>query len=204
MTILATIYTAIHPNIPIRHQSQWQRLGVRIRWAVVALLVPEIMLRLAMQQFFSAIGLLKELNSIEAEQNTATTKKYSMAYAFYIEMGGFVIDTSHISNEYPLVAVTAQGAKMLAKFGHTFEIDLDQIADRSKLGAFGKILVCFQVSWMFLQCIDRGAAGYPLTLLEIHTMTHVVCAVLIYVFWWHVSCIGRLLTPLIKSLIETK
>lgn len=192
VTILATVYTAIHPNIPIRHQSQWQRLSTRVRWAVIALIAPEMILRLAIQQFLSVRALLKELKSMKTEQNTTTTKKYNMAYAFYIEMGGVVVDTSHISNEHPLVALTAQGAKVLAKAGHTFEIDLDQIADRSKLGAFGKILVCFQVSWMFLQCIARGTAGYPLTLLEIHTMTHVGCVILIYIFWWHVSCTENL------------
>lgn len=37
---------------------------------------------------------------------------------------------------------------------------------------------------MIVQCIARKVNGYPLSLLGIHTMVHVLCALIIYFLWW--------------------
>ena len=60
------------------------------------------------------------------------------------------------------------------------------IDDRSKANVLGKALVCLQITWMLVECIARKAAGLPLTLLEIHTFVHVVCAISLYAFWFKV------------------
>ncbi|KAI2777361.1 hypothetical protein F4815DRAFT_481826 [Daldinia loculata] len=46
---------------------------------------------------------------------------------------------------------------------------------------------------MVIQCISRKAYRLPLTLLEIHTMVHVVCAFILYICWFEVckSCVIR-------------
>jgi hypothetical protein len=49
-----------------------------------------------------------------------------------------------------------------------------------------KIIVVGQVLWMVLQCIARTAYHLPLSLLEIHTMFHVACALLLYICWFKV------------------
>ncbi|KAF8249274.1 hypothetical protein K440DRAFT_544157, partial [Wilcoxina mikolae CBS 423.85] len=46
-------------------------------------------------------------------------------------------------------------------------------------------LVCAQTVWMMAQCIARKSNALPITLLEGHTMAHVLCAVFMYGFWWH-------------------
>ena len=48
-----------------------------------------------------------------------------------------------------------------------------------------KAFVCFQAGWMVIQIIARKASGLPITLLEINTLGHVVCAVTMYLAWWH-------------------
>lgn len=53
----------------------------------------------------------------------------------------------------------------------------------------GKCLVCMQVVWFVIQCVARAAAKYPLILVEIHTIVHVVCALSMYILWWKVSLI---------------
>lgn len=109
-----------------------------------------------------------------------------MAYGYWVEMGGFVISTSDISKEHEFVAITAQGAIHLAKLGHVFEISDEQIADRSKCDWLGKSLFCIQVTWTFIQCVARASFGHPLTLLETHTLVHVVFAICLHLLWWHV------------------
>lgn len=37
---------------------------------------------------------------------------------------------------------------------------------------------------MVLDCITRKIAGLPLTLLELNVITHVTCALMVYVCWW--------------------
>ena len=102
-------------------------------------------------------------------------------------MGGFVYDVENLRDDLSLVTVTPRGIIALAIQGHFVDISPEDITDKSKADIFTKSLICIQVSWMVLQCIARKAAGYPLTLLEIHAMVHVVCALILYVLWWKVS-----------------
>jgi hypothetical protein len=104
---------------------------------------------------------------------------------------GLVVDISDITDEHEKVTLTADGIRMLAEHGNRFlRISREAIEDRSKADFIQKGLVIVQVSWMAIQCIARKAYGLPLTLLEIHTMIHVVCALIMYLFWMEVSCLS--------------
>jgi hypothetical protein len=48
-----------------------------------------------------------------------------------------------------------------------------------------KIFALFQSTWLIVQSIARASAGLPLTQLELATMTYILCAVLMYSFWWY-------------------
>ena len=102
-------------------------------------------------------------------------------------MGGFVYDVKNLRDDLSVVTLTPCGIIALARQGQFVDISTEDITDKSKAGIFTKSFVCVQVSWMVIQCIARKTIGYPLALLEIHTMVHVVCALTIYVLWWKVS-----------------
>lgn len=74
----------------------------------------------------------------------------------------------------------------LAKQNIWIEVSQKTIDDKSKADIFQKILVVIQVLWMVTQCIARSVHDLPLTLLEIHTMVHVACAVFLYICWFRV------------------
>ncbi|KAI1481989.1 hypothetical protein F4774DRAFT_350985 [Daldinia eschscholtzii] len=80
--------------------------------------------------------------------------------------------------------LSAGAVAALAEKGEFLCVPQKNIDDKSKADAVKKILVLLQVSWMVTQCIFRKAYGLPLTLLEIHTMVHVVCAFILYVCWF--------------------
>lgn len=84
------------------------------------------------------------------------------------------------------VRVSGTTVLWLAGQGHWVKIPRAKITDKSKADTFQKILVLIQVSWMIMQCIARWMYKLPLTLLEIHTMVHVVCAMILYGFWFKV------------------
>ena len=74
----------------------------------------------------------------------------------------------------------------LAERGHWIQIRKQDIDDKSKADTIQKTLVVTQVLWMVTQCIARRIYDLPLSLLEIHTIVHVVCAVFLYACWFEV------------------
>ncbi len=85
------------------------------------------------------------------------------------------------------VHLNSDGVIWLAKRGHWIYITPERIAGKSKANLLQKALVLLQVSYSATTCVARRAYGLPLTLLEIHTMVHVICAVAMYALWLEVS-----------------
>jgi hypothetical protein len=106
-----------------------------------------------------------------------------MVYAHYAVMGGFAADVANLHNTLQRVTLTTQGILFLAKHGRFLDTSRSNIQDKSKADTLAKGLVCFQVLWIVGQAIERKVAGYPITLLEVHTIVHVVCAVVMYGLW---------------------
>lgn len=130
-----------------------------------------------------------------------------MSYAFFIIMGGIRVppekllryisihdaDLRHrnflrelLNGKQRTVNLAAGGVLHLAKRGLWLKIPRVQIKDRSKANTFQKILVLIQVCWMLVQYVNRWALGLPRTLLETHTVIHVLCACGLYFFWFKV------------------
>src|SRR5208282_1706044 len=61
----------------------------------------------------------------------------------------------------------------------------ETIECRRKASSLAKALVCFQAAWMVVETIGRKASGLPITLLELHTLAHAGCALVMYVAWWY-------------------
>ena len=104
-------------------------------------------------------------------------------------MGGFVIDTHAADGkEYipdsPRLTFTSRGIEFLALNGIFPAIFESFIKDKSKANAFAKIFTCLQGAWLIIQCIAQLSYKLPVTLLEINTVGHVLCALAIYVFWF--------------------
>jgi hypothetical protein len=71
-----------------------------------------------------------------------------------------------------------------AQHGHFLERKKSAIDDKSKADGFAKLVVCGQVLWLFLACMVRKAAGYPI---KIRTLVHIACAFVMYLLWWKVG-----------------
>ena len=99
-------------------------------------------------------------------------------------MGGFVVDVSDMHNTYAEMVLTPEAIIELASRGHFFDISRNSIKDRSKANLLAKGLVECQISWLVIQSVARSFVGLPLSLLEVHTMVHVACAVCLYALWW--------------------
>ena len=169
---------------------------------LIALLAPEIVLYVAFTQYSQARKLCKLLNdpvsqrtnNNELEEGLGTSNRrpqFSLSYGFFAVMGGFVVDVSKFCDTADQVSLGIDFITTLAKNGRYLPVCIGEIQDKSKVNALGKGLVCLQIAWMLVQCCARKAAGYPITLLELHTFVHVVCAVALYAFWLKVSNVSR-------------
>lgn len=80
--------------------------------------------------------------------------------------------------------LTPHGVLYLAKKGRIPEaLNSKMVKDKSKASLLAKFLVCCQAIWTVLQVLSRYAVGVPVTLLELYTVLHTICAVAMNLVW---------------------
>ena len=136
-----------------------------------------------------------------AEQTTlpdgkASLKKrrhsWTMTHSFYAIMGGFAFDTSDaepnfLPNHRSRLCISVCGLIYIAKKAPELIPDIaeKQIKDKSKADSLSKFIVCLQALWFCVQCITRVSQRKAISLLELNTFVHALCALLIYALWWY-------------------
>ncbi|KAK4693587.1 hypothetical protein P7C71_g3848, partial [Lecanoromycetidae sp. Uapishka_2] len=119
---------------------------------------------------------------------------WTVVHGFYAGMGGFAfrLDRTNATqpvpqfvSDYGRLTLTARGVALLADCGLLPYIEKEDIWDKSKSDGLSKFIACVQAAWMFVQIAGRLAAGLQVTLLEVNTLGHVLCALIMYILWWH-------------------
>ena len=108
---------------------------------------------------------------------------WTMEQAFLAVSGGVAIDTSQFWHR-PYMSLTPNGVVLLAEIGLLPRLSKQDVQDRSRADAIAKSISCLQAMWFFIQGVARVCAGLPLTLLELHTMTHIICVLAMYAIWF--------------------
>lgn len=118
---------------------------------------------------------------------------WTVTHSFYAIMGGFAFDNLSNKTEFPLpqgrtrLTLSSDALMFLAEFEPHLVPDIseDTIRDKSKSGGIAKAIAFWQALWFTAQFSMRLAQGLNVCMLELHTVLHVVCAVIAYfVFWW--------------------
>ncbi|CZR32441.1 uncharacterized protein FPRO_02011 [Fusarium proliferatum ET1] len=209
ITLIACLYTALHLNVP-GDTKALPMFREKFKWVVIGLVAPEVVLYLASSQFLDARRLSKELTLLWRQQHQSETDStllgeseeqngikvpcFDIKYGFFVIMGGLEVDVSkfeHFTGHWAArgtlqsgtLRLSVNGVLQLARMGHFLPIERSKINDKSKADTLQKMLVMTQVTWMATQCIFRLGYGLPISLLEIHTMVHVICAVVMFMFW---------------------
>lgn len=103
-------------------------------------------------------------------------------------MGGFALDLDASDldgrKKSGFLVLTPRGVKLLAECGYLPNIFEEEIFDKSKTDCLGKLISLLQAIWMLAQTVRRVAANLPVTLLEVNTLAHVLCALIIFFLWW--------------------
>ncbi|KAL8843031.1 MAG: hypothetical protein Q9176_002334 [Flavoplaca citrina] len=131
--------------------------------------------------------------------NDATVAEYSLEnswsrlHSFYANMGGFVFDLDEASSDngeaftdkVSRLTLTPRGVALLAACGYLPNISKEDILDKNKSDNVSKLLSILQALWMLTQIISRLYNKLPITLLEVNTLAHIICAIIIYSLWWN-------------------
>lgn len=128
------------------------------------------------------------------EESTYTRMfPWTVTHSFYAIMGGFAFDNLSNKAEFPLpqgrtrLTLSSDALMFLAEFEPHLVPDIseDTIRDKSKSDGIAKAIAFWQALWFTAQFSVRVAQGLNVSMLELHTVLHVVCAVIAYfVFWW--------------------
>ncbi|KAH7176154.1 hypothetical protein EDB81DRAFT_772004 [Dactylonectria macrodidyma] len=206
-TLTLCVYTAIHLNVPKRRETGLELFWRKLKWVLVAIFAPELVLYAAYVQWHVASVMCSNLNDaakgrkyqgdkladygdvspwveVKTKKHEEKYRRFSLLYGYYVVMGGLVLDGRDLHDEYSRVTITPEGLLYLASKGHFVDISDETIKDKSKSDAFAKIIVMLQVTWMIVQTCSRLAAGLPVTIIEGHTLIHVVTALAMYALWF--------------------
>ena len=108
-------------------------------------------------------------------------------HSFYAAMGGFVFEPSTpILGSHSRFTLTINGVLFLLEHAPELIPDLSEasILNRSRSDGLGKALLIIQLLYFCISCAARWAQSLPLTLLEVSTLAHAICAVATYLVWW--------------------
>ena len=158
-------------------------------WLLLGLFAPEMVVYAAWSQYKSASLLTNAMNEFFEETHQPRKHTWTTVHSFYACMGGFVMDTADPFREtyvrdLPRASLGCRGVLFAVRHGgYIPDMSKADILDRSKADNLGKCLVCLQAGWAVVQCISRLVSHLPLTLLEVNTLGHVLCALLMYLFW---------------------
>ncbi|KAI4265643.1 MAG: hypothetical protein L6R38_009270, partial [Xanthoria sp. 2 TBL-2021] len=117
---------------------------------------------------------------------------WSLVHGFYALMGGYAFSIKTADGDilpWPHTRAALTPAGIMFCLNHEPDIlpylSPEQIKDKSKADGLKKTLVCAQATWFCVQCIARLAESLPLSLLELNTVAHALCTLVIYLLWWH-------------------
>ena len=102
-------------------------------------------------------------------------------------MGGFVFEPSTpILGSHSRFTLTDDGVLFLLEHAPELIPDLSEasILNRSRSDGLGKALLIIQLLYFCISCAARWDQSLPLSLLEVSTLAHAMCAVTTYLVWW--------------------
>ncbi|EJT74765.1 hypothetical protein GGTG_08603 [Gaeumannomyces tritici R3-111a-1] len=202
LTLILCVWSALHFNVPPSNQTATRDALLSARWVIAGIYAPELVVFAAWRQWSSARLLQALVVEAKATRAGSAGPEWTMTHSFFACTGGFAFEfpglealsTSREEQESQAprrLTLTARGMALLARCGHIPDVSRAEIEDKSKANDLAKAMVILQATWMLVQVLGRLAAGLPVTLVEVNTVAHVLCAFAMYLFWWHKPLLPR-------------
>lgn len=172
-TFLCT-FTILCLNLPAKNESSLRIQGRKILWMAIAIAGPEFLLTAAAGQLAAARDSVKAFHALG---HTSWTYRHG----FYANMGGFELQPL---NGAPF-SINSKHILWLMSRGYIQfpTISDEELLDKSKKDTVAKLITCFQVGYLIVQCIARSIQKLPVTTIELSTVAIVVCSIMTSICW---------------------
>ncbi|KZV89158.1 hypothetical protein EXIGLDRAFT_796580 [Exidia glandulosa HHB12029] len=174
-TLLICAWNAVHVDVPPRKTFRHVQL-TRVYWLLIALFLPEMLLCVALGQLREARMIIRE-----------GSQTWTLSHGFFVAMGALsaTVPDRRSGREHRTLTTGNFLDLIRSNPNNVPNISADEIADRSKAGTVSKALLCLQIVFFCASCAARLNQHVPLTLLEITTFAHCLCALVAYAAWWY-------------------
>lgn len=176
-TTFICTYTVLCLNVPSEEESTFDIVCRRLFWMALAIIGPEFVLTYASGQW----GTAKESVQLFHEAGYA---QWTMRHGFFADMGGFLLIPAAGGNGKPF-RITAKHLHYLVqrKYLDYPDITQEELWDKSKQDTITKVITCFQIGYLVLQCLGRAVRGLEITTMELSALAIVVCTILTSICW---------------------
>ncbi|KAL2069935.1 hypothetical protein VTL71DRAFT_14614 [Oculimacula yallundae] len=178
LALFICLWAMLHLNVPARSESQWSWICRKARHMLLGAVLPEIPSSVAIGQWASA-------RRSVADMKAAGHEGWTMVHAFYVEMGGFLLQTTQ-QPSFPPFPISPKQFQYLLDHGYVGRpsITKKEILDKSKADTVIKLFAFVQILWLIMQNIARAALNMPVSTLELSTMGTVTASLVSMAAWF--------------------
>lgn len=173
-TIFICTFTLLCLNLPAENDTSWKVTARRLFWMALAIAGPEFVLTAACGQLGTAQDSVKDFLELGHPQ-------WTIRHGFFADMGGFLL-VPRDSKPFP---VTSKHLHWLVsrRYLPYPEVSPKEIWDKSKQDTVAKLISCFQIGYLMVQCLGRAGQGLAITTLELSALAIVVCSIMTNICW---------------------
>ena len=176
VTIFICTWSVLHLDVPKRH-GRWYLFFRKVGWMLLAALMPELILALAVEDFFQARSLLGRLVAHSGDE-------WALVHAEFAVAGGIRLKSPESDEIMPNRIESLRKAVVSGQIKEP-PISQEELKSRSKSDGVVKLIALLQITWFGLQALFRAIQHLQVTPLEIMTVAFLVLAMLIYAIWWN-------------------
>ena len=173
-TIFVCTFTMLCLNVPAPNEKWHHVTRRKIFWMGLAITGPEFVLTAASGQWGRA------RDSVKAFRRSGYPN-WSIRHAFFADMGGFWF-APHGHNGFPITSVQLHWLVTKGCLEYP-QISQRDRWDKSKQDTVAKLITCFQISFLVLQCVGRVVQKLVISTLELSALAIVFCSVMTAICW---------------------
>lgn len=173
-TIFLCTFTLLCLNLPAPNDTPWKISSRRLFWMGLAIAGPEFVLAAACGQLGNA------QESVKLFQDSGYLQ-WTIRHGFFADMGGFLF----IARDSTAFPITSKHLYWLVsrRYLPFPEVPLRDIWDKSKQDTVAKLISCFQIGYIIVQCLGRAGQHLAITTLELSALAIVVCSIMTNLCW---------------------
>ncbi|KAF5643396.1 oxidoreductase [Fusarium tjaetaba] len=191
VTLLLCAWVSTYPNAGSPHDKWYHPLLDKFNLAIITFLGPDFLFGIALGQFSSARSSVK---AFKRDSHLTRGQKWKLIHGFFVDMGCLHLTAPDYSiadgKSFP---IDAKQFHYLVKHGFVEFPDIDklEIKERNSVDTLSRIITVFQAAWFTIKELARIHKGYPISTLELTTLSFCFITFVISALWYHKPSISK-------------